>query len=59
MKLITDIYLNKVFHLAKSWGVKMNFKISFFFNTSVKSVARLIRHLACHRWLKFQTELTF
>ena len=21
MKLTTDIYLNKVFHLAKSWGV--------------------------------------
>ena len=21
MKLATDIYLNKVFHLAKSWGV--------------------------------------
>ena len=59
MKLITDIYLNKVFHLAKSWGVKISFKISFFLNTSVKSVAHLIRHLACHHWLKFQTELTF
>ena len=29
-KSITEIYLNKVFHLAKSWGVKMSLKVSFF-----------------------------
>ena len=28
-KLITEIYLDKVFHLTKSWGVKMSLKISF------------------------------
>ena len=28
-KLTTDIYLNKVFHLTKSWRVKMSLKISF------------------------------
>ena len=28
-KLTTDIYLNKVFHLTKSWGVKISLKIRF------------------------------
>ena len=64
MKLTTDMCLNKVFHLAKSWGVKMSLKISFFtqfqpfLNTSIKTVAYLMHHLACHHWSKFQTKLT-
>ena len=66
MKLTTDIYLNKVFHLAKSWDVKMSLKISFlvqfrpFLNTlkKKKDVAYQISHLACHHWSKFQTKLT-
>ena len=28
-KLTPDIYLNKVFYLTKSWGVKMSLKTSF------------------------------
>ena len=42
----------------------MNQKISFlpqfrpFLNTSIKTVANLMHHLACHHWSKFQTKLT-
>ena len=61
------MYLNKIFHLTKSWSVihmvlvgvnqtnlKMNQKINFltqfqpFLNTSIKTVAYLINHLARH-----------
>ena len=64
IKLTTDIYLIKVFHLAKSWGAKISLKISFFaqlqpfHKTSVKTVAYLVHHLACQHWSKFQTKLT-
>ena len=63
MKLARDIYPNKVFHLAKSWGInkktlQMSQKISFlvqfqsFHNTSKKTVAYLMHHFACHHWSK-------
>ena len=64
LKLTTDIYLNKVFHLTKSWAVKMSLKISFlvkfrlFLNTTIKTVAYLMHHLAFHHWSKVQTKLT-
>ena len=64
MKLITDIYLNIFFHLPKSWGIRMNLKISFlaqfrpFRNTSIKTLAYLMHHLTCSHWSKFQTKLT-
>ena len=63
-KLTIDVYLNKVFHLTKSWGVKMSVKFSFlatfrsFLNTTIKTVAYLMHHLACHHWSKVQTKLT-
>ena len=63
-KLTTDIYLNKVFHLKKSWVVKMSLKINFlvqcrpFLNIAIKAVAYLMHHLACHRWSKVQTKVT-
>ena len=64
MKVTTDIYHDKVFHLAKSWGIKMSLKINFlaqfqpFLNTSIKAVAYLTYHLACHHWPKFQTKFS-
>ena len=69
MKLTTDIYLNKVFHLAKSWGVILRVwegvkkltkwaKKLIFLNTSIKTVAYLMHHLACHQRSKLQTKLT-
>ena len=63
-KLTTDIYLNKVSHLTKSWGVKMSLKIRFlakfrsFRNTAIKTVSYLMHHLVCHHWSKVQTKLT-
>ena len=62
-KLTPDIYLSKVFHLTKSWGVKTSLKISFlaqfrlFLNTAIKIVVYLMHHLACHHWSKVQTKL--
>ena len=60
---LPDIYLDKAFHLAKSWEVKMSLKISFlaqlrsFLNTTIKAVAYLLHHLACHHWSKIQEKL--
>ena len=56
IKFTTDMYLNKVFHLAKSWGVthevhkQKTFLAQFwpFLNTSINSVAYLMHHLAYH-----------
>ena len=62
-KLTQDKYLNKVFHLKKSGGVKISLKISFwtqfrsFLNTAIKIVEYLIHYLACEHWSKVQTKL--
>ena len=64
-KLTPDIYLNKVFHLRKSWGVKMSLKISFldqfrsFLNTAIKIVAYLIHHLDVITGQKFKKNWKF
>ena len=34
------------------------FQFRPFLNTSIKTVAYLTHHLACHYWSKFQTKLT-
>ena len=63
-RLTTDIYLNKVFDLTKSWGVKNEPKNQLFgsfrsfLNTTIKTVAYLMHHLASHHWSKVQTKLT-
>ena len=63
-KLTTDKYFKEVFHLTKSWGVKMSLKISFLaqfwslLNSTIKTVAYLMHHLAYRHWSKVQTKLT-
>ena len=62
-KLTTDIYLNKVFHLTKSRGVKMSLKIRFlaqfwsFLNTAIS--CGIYDASSCfHHWSNVQTKLT-
>ena len=56
-KLIAKIYLNKVFHLTKSWGVKMSLKISFLaqFRSFLKdTIKAYIGYVLCCSRLHFK-----
>ena len=56
MKPATELYLNKIFQFAQSWGkshrVQESFSTQFqpFLNTSINTIAYLMHHLACHHW---------
>ena len=64
MKLTIDIYVLIKSLIGKILGHKNEPKNQLFgpiltiFNTSIKTVAYLMHHLACHHWSKFQTKLT-
>ena len=66
MKVTTNMYLIKVFHFTKSWGVTHKVQrvktLSKWAKKSIfgliSAVAYLMHHLACHHWWQFQRKLT-